>query len=87
MADSLWMDVCQWPEQLVDVKFDLQYRHCSLHLVEEPRGAVDRFGNELQDEVQVDFVLLQRTVRNPRHWTLGDRMATNPFAIRVVESL
>ena len=34
MADSLRMDVCERPEELVNVKLDLKNRHGRLHLVE-----------------------------------------------------
>jgi hypothetical protein len=58
VADSLGVDVCERPEKLVDVELDFEDRHDSLHLVEVARGAVDSLGNEFEDEVEVDFVLL-----------------------------
>jgi hypothetical protein len=53
------VDVGEGAEELVDVELDFKDRHDCLQLVEVARGTVDGFGNELEDEVEVDFVPLQ----------------------------
>ena len=40
------MNVCQRPEELVDVEFDLKNGHDGFHLVKVPRGSVDGFWDE-----------------------------------------
>lgn len=54
------MDVGQRPEELVDVKLDLEHRHRSLEFVEVARCAVHRLGDILEDEVEIDFIFLLR---------------------------
>lgn len=58
MADTLRVDVGESTEELVDVELDFENRHRCLHLVEESRGAVDRFRDELLDKVQVNLIPL-----------------------------
>lgn len=48
---------------LVHVQFDLQHRHDLLEFGVMPRGPVDGLWHELQDEVEVDFILLKGTGR------------------------
>jgi len=58
MADALRVDVRQGPEELVNVELHLEDGHRGLELVKEPRGPVDRLGNELLDQVQVHLIFL-----------------------------
>ena len=51
MAYSLGMYVCKRAEQLIYVDLNLQDRHGGFHFVEEARGTVDGFRNELQHEI------------------------------------
>jgi hypothetical protein len=58
MAYSLRMDVCKRPEELINVKLDFKNGHSGFHLVEVSRGSIDSLWNELEDEIEVDFILL-----------------------------
>jgi hypothetical protein len=78
------MDVCQRAEELVDVKFDLQDRHDSLHLVEISRSTVDGLGDIFEDQVEIDLVslcLISQLSFSPK-----SRVAY-PIAVAVVECL
>ena len=59
VADALRVDVGERAEELVDVELDLEYGHRGLHLIEIPRGAIDGLWHELEDEIEIDFILLQ----------------------------
>jgi hypothetical protein len=58
MADTLGVNVCQRPEQLVDVQLHFQHGHGRLELVEVTGCAVDGLWDILEDEVEVDFIFL-----------------------------
>lgn len=84
MADALGVDVRQSPEQLVDVQLDLEDRHGRLHLVEESGGTVDSLGNELLDQVEVDFIFLRGWLARVGWVTEGEAHA---FTVGVVKGL
>lgn len=58
MTDALGVNVCERAEKLVNVKLDFKRGHGGLELVEEPRGAVDGFGDEFEDQIEIDLILL-----------------------------
>ena len=68
------MDIGKGSEELVDVKLHFEDGHGRLHLVEEPRSAVDSLWDKLLNQVQVHFILLQwlsvqkRVEMPPRDW-------------------
>ena len=88
MADTLGMDVCQSSEKLLDVQLDLENWHRRLHLVEEPRGAVNSLWHKLLYQVEVYLIFLlvcQRQLRSEGgRWREGPSYA---FAVRIVECL
>jgi hypothetical protein len=87
VADALRVDVGERAEELVDVELDFEDRHDRLHLVEVARSPVDGFGDEFEDQVEVDFVLLwlkRLVARTPRGRILVD---TYPLAIVIEEGL
>lgn len=59
VADSHGVYVGEGAKELVDVDFDFQDWHRRLHLVEEPRGAINGLRHEFENEVEIDFFLLQ----------------------------
>lgn len=59
MADALGVDVRKCSEQLVDVQLNFQNRHGDLHLVEKAGCSIDRLGNKLLNQVEVNLVSLQ----------------------------
>lgn len=92
MADTLRMNVCQRAKQLIYVKLDLQHRHRSLQLVEIPRCSINRFWYVFQNEVQINFVLLQRIDGMVSEEAQGQSFYiqkgdTYPLTIGVIESL
>ena len=58
MTDSLGVNIRKRTEKLVDVELDLEYGHGGLEFVEIARCSIDCFGDVLEHEVEVDFVLL-----------------------------
>lgn len=85
MADALGVDVGKRAEQLVDVELDLKDGHGGLEFVEVPRGTVDGFWDELEDQVEVDFIFLRRdqSCLYP-HFVIE---ISNPVTVGVVERL
>lgn len=61
MADALRVDVGEGTEELVGVQLDLEQGHGSLELVKVPRGAVDGLWDIFEHQVEVDFVLLEKS--------------------------
>ena len=62
MADSLWVYVRERTEKLIDVKLDFQYGHYCLHLIKVTWRTVYGFGDEFEDEIEVDFILLKQVI-------------------------
>jgi hypothetical protein len=88
MADTLGVDVCQRPEQLVDVQLHLQHGHRRLELVEVTRCAVDGLWDILEDKVEVDFIFLLRgEIGQPTERGSLWGSTTYPVAVGVVEGL
>lgn len=58
MADTLRVDVRKGAEELVDIELDFEDGHDRLHFVEISRGAVHGLRNELEYQIQVNFIFL-----------------------------
>lgn len=84
MAYPLRVDVCQRPEQLIDIQFDFQDGHHGLQLIEISRCTVDCFWYVFEDQVQVDFVSLC-SVSNAKCKIISGY--THSLSVTVVESL
>jgi hypothetical protein len=87
------MDVGQGAEELVNVKLDLQCRHCRLQLVEITGCPVDGLWYELEHQVEIDLIFLRESVsktmfaRIQARGTAIETEVTYPLPIRIVKCL
>jgi hypothetical protein len=58
------MNVGKRTEELIHVQFDLQHRHRLFEFCIVATGAIDCFWDVFKNEVEVNFVLLQRWLEN-----------------------
>jgi hypothetical protein len=87
VTDALRVDVGEGAEELVDVQLDLEGRHDRLDLIEVARGAVHRLGDEFEDQVEVDFVLLGVLIELALFVNREECHSAHAFTVAVVKGL
>jgi len=76
MTYSHWMNIRQWPQTLVHVKFDLKHWHYLLDFRERPWTSIEIFGNIFEYEVEVHFTLLQMSAMADESKGVGEGETT-----------